>query len=183
MGFIRSWISIRRSKIAIIPQEIHIFNGTILENLLSEISENKIRELGALVSAYGLNDFLNSFPSGLMTLVGEEGINLSGGQKQMLAFIRVLLNRPDILIIDEGTSNMNRGTESMIMNLIKRLKPGMGILMISHRINMIKDLSDYIYVIDNTGISDEGSHDELLAGENLYKRFWEDFYKLFQSVR
>jgi len=176
---IKTW----RSKIAIIPQEIHIFNGTILENLLSEISENKIRELGALVSAYGLNDFLNSFPSGLMTLVGEEGINLSGGQKQILAFIRVLLNRPDILIIDEGTSNMDRGTESMIMNLIKRLKPGMGILMISHRINMIKNLSDYIYFIDNTGISDKGSHDELLAGENLYKRFWEDFYKLFQSVR
>jgi ATP-binding cassette subfamily B protein len=110
-----------------------------------------------------------------MTLVGEEGINLSGGQKQILAFTRVLLKNPGILIIDEGTSNMDRGTETFILDLISRLKERMGILMISHRINMIKKLSDYIYVLEGKTISAQGSHEELMQGSNLYSRFWKDF--------
>ena len=165
-----------RSKIGIIPQEIHIFNGTILQNLLTELSESKINEMISTISGFGLSSFIDSFPSGLMTLVGEEGINLSGGQKQLLAFIRVLINKPDILVIDEGTSNMDRGTEGMIMNLITRLKSEMGILLISHRINMIKNLSDYIYVIEDRVITNRGSHDDLIKSDNLYKRFWDDFY-------
>jgi ATP-binding cassette subfamily B protein len=165
-----------RTKIGIIPQEIHIFNGTILQNLLTELAESKIKEMISTISGFGLGSFIDSFPSGLMTLVGEEGINLSGGQKQLLAFIRVLINKPDILVIDEGTSNMDRGTEGTIMNLITRLKSEMGILLISHRINMIKNLSDYIYVIEGRGITNEGTHDDLIKTDNLYKRFWDDFY-------
>jgi ATP-binding cassette subfamily B protein len=165
-----------RSGIGIIPQEIHIFNGTILQNLLTELTESKIKEMIATISGFGLNSFIDSFPSGLMTLVGEEGINLSGGQKQLLAFIRVLINKPDILVIDEGTSNMDRGNEKMIMDLITRLKSEMGILLISHRINMIKKLSDYIYVIEDRVITNKGTHDDLIKSDNLYKRFWDDFY-------
>lgn len=169
---IKNW----RSKVGIVPQEIHIFNGTILQNLLSELSESKIKEMISTISGFGLNNFIESFPSGLLTLVGEEGINLSGGQKQLLAFIRVLINKPDILIIDEGTSNMDRGTEEVIMNLITKLKSEMGILMISHRINMVKKLSDYIYVIEGNCIKSEGTHNDLMNSENLYRRFWDDFY-------
>lgn len=165
-----------RSKIGIIPQGIHIFNGTILQNLLTELTESKIKEMITTISGLGLGSFIDSFPSGLMTLVGEEGINLSGGQKQLLAFIRVLINKPDILVIDEGTSNMDRGTEDMIMDLITRLKSEMGILLISHRINMIKKLSDYIYVIEDRVITNKGTHDGLIKADNLYKRFWDDFY-------
>jgi ATP-binding cassette, subfamily C, bacteriocin exporter len=165
-----------RSKIGIIPQEIHIFNGTILQNLVTEFSECKINEMIKAISGFGLSSFIESFPSGLMTLVGEEGINLSGGQKQLLAFIRVLINKPDILVIDEGTSNMDRGTENMIMSLITRLKSEMGILLISHRINMVKNLSDYIYVIEDGVISNKGTHSDLMKVDNLYKRFWDDFY-------
>lgn len=165
-----------RSKIGIIPQEIHIFNGTILQNLLTELSESKINEMISTISGLGLASFIDSFPSGLLTLVGEEGINLSGGQKQLLAFIRVLLNKPDILLIDEGTSNMDRGTEAMIMDLITRLKSEMGIMLISHRINMVKNLSDYIYVIEDKVITNSGTHNELIKTGNLYKRFWDDFY-------
>lgn len=165
-----------RAKVGIIPQEIHIFNGTILQNLLTEITESKVHDLINTIRSFGLSNFIESFPSGLFTLVGEEGINLSGGQKQLMSFIRVLINKPDILVIDEGTSNMDRGTESMIMNLIARLKTEMGILLISHRINMIKNLSDYIYVIEDRVISTRGTHDELMNQDNLYKRFWNDFY-------
>jgi len=144
--------------------------------LLTELSESKIKEMITTISGFGLSGFIDSFPSGLMTLVGEEGINLSGGQKQLLAFIRVLITRPDFLVIDEGTSNMDRGTESMIMNLINRLKSEMGILLISHRINMIKNLSDYIYVLEDKVISSQGTHNDLMKNDNLYKRFWDDFY-------
>lgn len=165
-----------RTKIGIIPQEIHIFNGTILQNILTELTESKINEMVSTISVLGLGGFIDSFPSGIMTLVGEEGINLSGGQKQLLAFIRVLIKKPDILVIDEGTSNMDRGTESLIMGLISRLKSEMGILLISHRINMVKNLSDYIYVIDSKVITAEGTHADLIKSDNLYKRFWNDFY-------
>ena len=165
-----------RGKIGIIPQEIHIFNGTILQNILTELTESNINEMISTVSDFGLTGFFNSFPAGLMTLVGEEGINLSGGQKQILAFIRVLINKPDFLVIDEGTSNMDRGTEGTIMNLISRLRSEMGIMLISHRVNMIKNLSDYIYVIENRVISNHGTHDELIKSDNLYKRFWNDYY-------
>jgi ABC-type bacteriocin/lantibiotic exporter with double-glycine peptidase domain len=165
-----------RSKIGIIPQEIHIFNGTILQNLLTELTESKINEMISIISGLGLGGFIDSFPSGLLTLVGEEGINLSGGQKQLLAFIRVIINKPDLLVIDEGTSNMDRKTESMIMGLITRLKADMGILLISHRINMVKNLSDYIYVLDDKVITNEGTHNDLIKTDNLYKRFWDDFY-------
>jgi ATP-binding cassette subfamily B protein len=165
-----------RAKIGIIPQEIHIFNGTILQNLLTDLSESKINEMISTISGFGLASFIDSFPSGIMTLVGEEGINLSGGQKQLIAFIRALINKPDILVIDEGTSNMDRMTESMIMSLVTRLKSTMGILLISHRINIIKNLSDYIYVIDDKVITNEGTHENLIRSDNLYKRFWDDFY-------
>jgi ATP-binding cassette, subfamily C, bacteriocin exporter len=169
-------LKVWRSRIGIIPQEIHIFNGTILQNILTELTESKINEMISKISEFGLSGFIDSFPSGFMTLVGEEGINLSGGQKQLLAFIRVLINKPDILIIDEGTSNMDRGTESIIMNLISRLKSEMGILLISHRINMIKNLSDFIFVIDGKVITSSGTHNDLMRSDNLYKRFWDDFY-------
>jgi ATP-binding cassette subfamily B protein len=164
-----------RSKIAIIPQEIHIFNGTILQNLIAEVDKYKISELIKTISELELATFIDSFPNGLMTLVGEAGINLSGGQKQMLAFIRVLITKPDILIIDEGTSNMDRATEVLIIELINKIKSRMGILMISHKINMIKKLSDLIYVIEARTISAIGSHDDLINGSNIYNKFWKDF--------
>jgi ATP-binding cassette, subfamily C, bacteriocin exporter len=165
-----------RSKIGIVPQEINIFNGTILQNIQTDLSESKINTLMLKIKDYGLNDFIDSFPSGLMTLVGEDGINLSGGQKQILAFIRVLMIDPEILIIDEGTSNMDRRTECIIINLVTKLKPKMGILLITHRINMIKNLSDYIYVLENRYISAQGLHGDLIKNDNLYSRFWKDFY-------
>jgi ABC-type bacteriocin/lantibiotic exporter with double-glycine peptidase domain len=165
-----------RGKIGIIPQEIHIFNGTILQNILTELTESNINEMISTVSEFGLTGFIDSFPAGLMTLVGEEGINLSGGQKQLLAFIRVLINKPDFLVIDEGTSNMDRCTEGTIMNLIIKLKSEMGILLISHRINMIKNLSDYIYVLEDRIITHHGTHNDLMRSDNLYRKFWDDYY-------
>jgi ATP-binding cassette subfamily B protein len=164
-----------RSLVGIVPQEIHIFNGTILQNLITDLTEDKLKEIIPIISGYGLDKFIEGFPSGIMTVIGEEGINLSGGQRQLIAFLRVLIRRPQILIIDEGTSNMDRGTERMIMDLMRKLKNEMGILMISHRINMIKQLSDMICVMEGGRMSAQGTHNELMKTDNLYKRFWDDY--------
>jgi ATP-binding cassette subfamily B protein len=164
-----------RSKIAVIPQEIHIFNGTIIQNLIDEPDETKVNELLAALSEIGLVPFINSFPSGLLTIVGEAGINLSGGQKQVLAFIRAILTKPDILIIDEDTSNMDRKTEALIIDIILKLKSKMGILFISHRLNMIKKLSDIIYILEDRTIKSCGKHEDLLSGINFYSSLWKDF--------
>ena len=165
-----------RSSIGIIPQEIHIFNGTILQNLLTDYSEDKINELLSMISKYGLEPFFDSFPAGLMTLVGEEGLNLSGGQKQIIAFMRAIFRNPDFLLIDEGTSNMDTGTEKIIINIIKRLKGKMGILMISHKVNLIRKLSDRIYILEDGTIIESGSHKDLIKKNSLYRNFWDDFY-------
>jgi ATP-binding cassette subfamily B protein len=165
-----------RSSIGIIPQEIHIFNGTILQNLLTDYSEDKIKELLSMISKYGLEPFFDSFPAGLMTLVGEEGLNLSGGQKQIIAFMRAIFRNPDFLLIDEGTSNMDTGTEKIIINIIKRLKGKMGILMISHKVNLIRKLSDRIYILEGGTIIESGSHEDLIKKNSLYRNFWDDFY-------
>ncbi len=165
-----------RSVIGIVPQEIHIFNGTILQNLVTDLNEENLKEMIPVISGYGLDKFIDGFPSGIMTVIGEEGINLSGGQRQLIAFLRALIQRPQILIIDEGTSNMDRGTEGLIMDLVRKLKNEMGILMISHRINMIKQLSDMIYVMEGSRITAYGTHDELTMTDNLYKRFWDDYF-------
>lgn len=169
---IKNW----RSSIGIIPQEIHIFNGTILQNLLTEYSEDRIKKLLSMITEYGLGPFFNSFPCGLSTLVGEEGLSLSGGQKQIIAFVRAIFRSPDFLLVDEGTSNMDTETEKIIINLIKKLKSKMGILMISHKVNLIKKISDRIYVLDNGVITGSGLHENLITENNLYKRFWDNFY-------
>jgi ATP-binding cassette, subfamily C, bacteriocin exporter len=165
-----------RSRIGLIPQEIHIFNGTILQNLVTDYSEENIKDVVSVVSDLGLDDFIKSFPTGYLTLIGEEGINLSGGQKQLLAYIRALIAKPDILIIDEGTSNMDTKAEGMIIDLLGRLKRDIGILMITHRLNLVKKLSNTIYIISDRTISCMGDHETLLQTDNFYKRYWDPFY-------
>jgi len=168
---LKSW----RSSVGLIPQDIHIFNGTIIGNILSDASEDKLNRLSGLISENGLETFFNSFPSGLATIVGEEGVKLSGGQKQIIAFLRALVQRPEILVIDEGTSGMDRDSELTIIKLLFKIKKETGILLITHRINLIKQICDYIYILENGVISGYGTHNELVCSENLYMKYWKDF--------
>ena len=164
-----------RSVFGIIPQEIHIFNGTILQNIITEYSEDNLKELFSMIEEYGLKPYFDSFPAGIMTLVGEEGLNLSGGQKQIISFVRAIFHKPLFLIIDEGTSNMDTETESLIVNIIKRLRSQMGILLISHKINLVKKISDNIYILDNGEITGEGLHENLIGYNSLYKKLWDNY--------
>ena len=161
--------------LGLIPQEVHIFNGTVLENIIPEPNEEKFGRLLNITSDYGLESFINNLPLGFATMTGEDGVKLSGGQKQIIAFMRALINEPEILLIDEGTSGMDRDTEAIIINLLTRAKEKMGILLVTHRINLIKRLCDRIYILDDRTIKELGTHDELVIGNTIYRRFWDDF--------
>jgi ATP-binding cassette subfamily B protein len=138
-----------RSKVIIIPQEIHIFNGTILQNILTDPTEDKLKDLVSVINEFGLVRFYDSFPSGLLTLVGEDGLSLSGGQKQIIAFTRAIIKKPDFLIIDEGTSSLDRQSEQILIKIIQSIKRDTGILMITHKGELIKEISDENYILEN----------------------------------
>ena len=161
--------------IGLIPQEVHIFNGTLLENIIPEPDEGKLARLLRMTTDYGLEPFVNSLPLGFATMTGEDGIKFSGGQKQIIAFMRALINEPEILLIDEGTSGMDRDTEALIINLLTKIKGKVGILLVTHRINLIKRLCDRIYILENRTIRKSGTHEELIVSDNIYRRFWDDF--------
>ncbi|WP_435356639.1 peptidase domain-containing ABC transporter [Emticicia sp. SJ17W-69] len=161
-----------RKILGIIPQEIHLFNGTVIENIcIGEIPKD-LSEFMAFCKEYGFEDFINNLPQGIMTIVGEEGINLSGGQKQIIALLRVLYKKPQLLILDEATSALDRNIEKILMNLLKKLKSEIGILFISHRLNTLKNVADSIYILENGEITHSGNHEQLLLSENIYSQYW-----------
>ncbi len=155
-----------------VPHNIHIFNGTIIENIT--LTNSSTAEFLDFINEYGLNDFIDSFPQSLLTIIGEEGINLSGGQKQMLAIARALYVNPELLIMDEATSAMDRQSEQFVLDLLRRLKSKMGIIFITHRLHVLKSLVDRIYILDNGVITSKGNHSELLQSSNLYSKYWMD---------
>jgi ATP-binding cassette, subfamily C, bacteriocin exporter len=161
--------------IGLIPQEVHIFNGTLLENIIPEPDDEKLARLLKMTSDYGLEPFVRSLPLGFATVTGEDGVKLSGGQKQIIAFMRALIKEPELLLIDEGTSGMDRDTEELFVDLLTNIKDRMGILLVTHRINLIKRLCDRIYILEDRTIKESGTHEELVAGDNIYRRFWNDF--------
>ena len=118
-------------------------------------------------------EFIQEFPEGFETVVGERGIQLSGGQRQLLGLARALYNQPQILLLDEAISNLDRKTERHIMSILQRLKDKMPILLVTHRI-ITASKSDYIYILENGHISDKGSPDQLVKSANFYSDFFSD---------
>ena len=163
-----------RNLIGVIPQEITIFNGNVIDNILlgsTDTPENIIQFL----THFGFDTYFNQLPQGLATILGEEGINLSGGQKQIIALARVLYKKPQFLILDEATSAMDRNTENFTMNLFEKIKPNCAIFFISHRLNALKNIADIIYVLDNKTITHFGNHNELMQTDNFYSEYWKSF--------
>jgi ATP-binding cassette, subfamily C, bacteriocin exporter len=155
-----------RSRVGYVPQEIKVFNGTILENISLGISDSVDSLVIALCKELGLDSIFSSFPLGYETLVGEAGINLSGGQKQLLGLARVLLNKPEVLLLDEFTGAMDRNTENLVLELLMKLKSNMIILVVTHKIKPAL-IADRVYILEDGRIVKEGTTRELLDGENL----------------
>ncbi|CEN38732.1 peptidase domain-containing ABC transporter [Capnocytophaga cynodegmi] len=160
-----------RGLVGFIPQEIAIFNGNVIDNItLGE--EVSIEEINLFLHKYGFDTYFNEFPQGLFTLLGEEGINLSGGQKQLISFARTLFKNPKLLILDESTSAMDRNTEHFFLSVLQKIKPEKIILFISHRLHSLPKIADEICILENGKIEFSGNHNELMEFSNFYSDFW-----------
>lgn len=160
-----------RDLLGVIPQEITIFNGTVIDNILLG-SIDSTENILQFIAEYEFEYFFNQLPQGLATILGEEGINLSGGQKQIIALARVIYKKPQFLILDEATSAMDRNTENFTMKLFEKIKPNCAILFISHRLNILKNTADMIYVLENKTIKESGNHQKLMETCNFYSDYW-----------
>jgi ATP-binding cassette, subfamily B, bacterial len=154
-----------RKNIAIVPQEVMLFGGTIYENIAygnPQASENEVIEAARKANAL---EFINSFPEGFQTIVGERGVKLSGGQRQRVAIARAILKDPAILILDEATSALDSESEKLVQDALDGLMQNRTTVIIAHRLATIRNV-DTIYVLKEGEISESGSHDELLLLEN-----------------
>jgi len=150
-----------RNKIGYVSQETFLFNETIKFNLqLSKPQANEIDIIKALKSAAAY-DFVSKLPHGINTIIGDRGVKLSGGERQRLAMARALIRNPDLLLLDESTSNLDSENEKQILNTIENLHSEVTILIIAHRISTIRN-ADYIYLIDKGQILESGTWNELL---------------------
>lgn len=163
-----------RNLIGVIPQEITIFNGNVVDNILLGKEENP-ENLLEFIQNYGFDTYFNQFPQGLATLLGEEGVNLSGGQKQIIALARALYKKPQFLILDEATAAMDRNTEQFTIDLLQKVKKDCAIFFISHRLNMLKNSADTIYILENKTITASGNHQKLMETDNFYSAYWKCF--------
>lgn len=158
-----------RNHLGLIQQNIKIFNNSLLFNIALSDDESLINDALKWCNENGFHDYFIKFPQGYATLLGEDGVNISGGQKQLVAFARTLFRRPKILLVDEGTSAMDRSTENFILSLLNKAKEEIGILLVTHRIKTASK-GDFIYILENGKISASGAPLDLLETENFYSR-------------
>ena len=163
-------LSSYRSQFAIVPQEVLLFNGSIADNIAygkPSARQSEIEE--AARKAHAL-EFIQSFPEGMDTLVGERGVQLSGGQRQRIAIARAILRDPAILILDEATSSLDTGSETLVQQALQELMRGRTSIVIAHRLSTIRS-ADRIVVLEAGQVAESGTHNELLLNENgIYKQ-------------
>lgn len=161
-----------RNSIGIISQEPSFFSGTVIDNIIMDnyTIEERISLINFLKDL-GIDHYIQKMDQGYDTIVGEDGSNISGGQRQIISFARVLYKNPGFLILDEATSAMDRKTEKFFVELINRLKNEMPVLYITHRLDTLKNFADKIYVMEDGEITRYGSHQALLKTDNLYSQY------------
>jgi len=158
-------ISWYRNQLAVVPQEVLLFGGTILENISygnPEASFEEIKEAARLSNSL---EFIESFPDGFYTIVGERGVKLSGGQRQRIAIARAILKNPKILILDEATSSLDAESEKLVQEALEYLMEGRTSIIVAHRLSTIRN-TDKIYVIENGKIAESGTHNELIKKQD-----------------
>ncbi len=161
-----------REQVGVVSQEPILFATTIQDNIRygrPDATQDQVRDAALAANAA---EFVEGFPEGYQTLVGERGVKLSGGQKQRIAIARALLKDPRVLVLDEATSALDAESEHLVQEALDRLMQGRTTMVIAHRLSTVKD-ADRVLVLDGGRVVEQGSHDELLAADGLYKRLVE----------
>ena len=161
-----------RKNISLVTQDTTLFDDTIKNNISyanQKVSEKNIIEAAKLSFA---DEFINKLPNKYDTIIGENGVRLSGGEKQRLSIARAMLKDSKIILLDEATSSLDAETESKIQKAINLLTKNRTTLVIAHRLSTILN-SDKIYVINNGLVVGEGKHEELIKSSEIYKNFYE----------
>lgn len=156
-----------RKKIAMVPQEVNLFNGTLIENICLGATHEEMQKCVDFCTQTGFHQFFMEFPQNYGTLLGEEGINISGGQKQLVGLARALWQKPQLLLLDEPTSAMDRNTENFVLELLRGIKNEMCTILVTHRIKIAR-FSDHIHILENGATQTNGTHEDLMLSENLY---------------
>jgi len=157
-----------RSQIGLVSQEPILFATSIYENIRYGKPDATKEEVEAAAKMANAHNFIQSFPQGYDTPVGEKGVTLSGGQKQRIAIARALIRNPKVLLLDEATSALDSESEKVVQDALDRASEGRTTIVIAHRLSTIKD-ADLIVVIDNGVVYEQGTHKELMEKpDSLY---------------
>ncbi len=161
-----------RKNISLVSQDTTLFDDTVLNNISYANLNASKKEIEEAAKYSFANEFIEKLPNGYETFIGENGIRLSGGEKQRLSIARAILKKSPIILLDEATSSLDAETENKIQKAIKFLTKGRTTVVIAHRLSTILN-ANKIYVIDEGKISGEGNHFELLGSSEIYKNFYE----------
>ncbi len=158
-------LSYLRSQMALVPQEVLLFGGSILENIAygkPEAERSAVEEAARRANAH---DFIQAFPEGYETLVGDRGVRLSGGQRQRIAIARAILADPAILIMDEATSSLDAESERVVQEALEGLMQGRTSIIIAHRLATVKDADRIVVIKDGVAVQ-AGTHEQLISEED-----------------
>ncbi len=157
-----------RGLFGLVLQDVFVFSGTLEENIILGRGRDAVR-LAEVLAQSQLAELVSRLPDGLATVVGERGQKLSAGERQLVAFARMLYLEPAVLLLDEATSNIDSETEHLIQQVIERVSHRLTTFTVAHRLSTIKD-ADEIWVMDQGRIVERGSHPELLARDGHYAK-------------
>ena len=165
-----------RNQIGIVQQDVYLFSGTIYENILYGRPDATREEVIEAAKNANAHDFIMGMPDGYDTDIGQRGVKLSGGQKQRLSIARVFLKNPPILIFDEATSALDNESEKVVQDSLETLAANRTTIVIAHRLSTIRN-AEKILVLTDTGIAEQGTHDELMESHGIYRGLYEMQFK------
>ncbi|MGI8811982.1 MAG: ABC transporter ATP-binding protein [Pyrinomonadaceae bacterium] len=170
-----------RRKLGVVLQDNFLFDGTVLENIRFSNPQASLDEIKEVCRIANADEFIEGFPNGYDTIVGERGVKLSGGQRQRIAIARALLANPRILILDEATSSLDSESEALIQEGLNHLRQGRTTFVIAHRLSTIRS-ADQILVVEAGKILERGTHAELVEMGGRYKQLYDKQYRFEQDL-
>ena len=169
-----------RKLVGTVPQQIELFQGSVLENIAIGDFNPDIRKINDLIKSLGLDDFIKGLPHGLNTQIGEHGASLSGGERQRVAIARALYKDPEIIILDEATSSLDSLSERYVKEAVASLaQEQKTIIIIAHRLSTVMN-ADNIVVVDDGKLKEEGTHQELMDMKGVYYQLWKGQFEYME---